>query len=72
MRPNFSFVVSQVSQFMHSPRTSNLETINKILRYLKKIPEKFFLMKNNDSNEIYDYANADCAGSCDKKSTTGY
>jgi hypothetical protein len=29
-------------------------------------------MKNNNSNEIYDYSDADWAGSYDRKSTTGY
>jgi hypothetical protein len=72
IRPDISFVVSQVSQFMHTPRTSHLEAINIVLWYLKITPEKGILMRNNDSNEIYGYADADWAGSCDKKFTTGY
>ena len=32
-RPDISFAVSQVSQFMHAPRTLHLDAINRILRY---------------------------------------
>jgi hypothetical protein len=34
-RPNMSFAVSQISKFMHSPRTPHLDVVNRILRYLK-------------------------------------
>ena len=71
-RPDISYSVSQVSQFMHSPKTSHLEAINKILRYLKRTPGKGILMKNNNSNDICGYSDADYAGSFDRKSTTGF
>ena len=34
-RPDITFVVSVVSQFMHAPRTSHLDVVHHILRYLK-------------------------------------
>jgi hypothetical protein len=34
-RLDLTFTVSQVSQFMHAPRISHVEAINRILRYLK-------------------------------------
>jgi Reverse transcriptase (RNA-dependent DNA polymerase) len=71
-RPDISFAVSQVSQFMHAPKTIHMEAVNKILRYLKKTPRKEILMKNNNTNEICGYSDADWAGSFDRKSTTGY
>jgi hypothetical protein len=71
-RPDLAFSVSQVSQFMHSPRSCHLEAIDKILKYLKKTPGKGILMKNNNSNEICGYTDVDWAGSFDRKSTTGY
>ena len=37
-RPDISFAVSVVSQFMHAPRTSHLEAVHHILRYLKTCP----------------------------------
>ena len=39
-RPDISFSVSQISQFMHSPRTPHMDAINRILRYLKGTPGK--------------------------------
>jgi hypothetical protein len=39
IRPDILFVVSQISKFMHSSIT-HLDTINRILRYLKGTPGK--------------------------------
>jgi hypothetical protein len=71
-RPDISFSVSQISKFMHAPRTTHLNTIDRILRYLKGTPGKRIWMKNNNSNEIYGYSDADWAGSFDRKSTTDF
>jgi Reverse transcriptase (RNA-dependent DNA polymerase) len=70
--PDISFAVSQVSKFMHTPRTPHLEAVNKILRYLKGIPGKGVYMKNYDSNEICGYFDADWAESFDQKSMTNF
>ncbi|KAK8954800.1 hypothetical protein KSP39_PZI002048 [Platanthera zijinensis] len=37
-RPDISFAVSVVSQFMHAPRTSHLDAVFRILHYLKGSP----------------------------------
>jgi Reverse transcriptase (RNA-dependent DNA polymerase) len=71
-RSDLVFSVSQISQFMHSPRSCHLKAIDKILKYLKRTPGKGILMKNNNSNEICGYTNAGWAESFDRKSTTGY
>jgi hypothetical protein len=39
-RPDLSYAVSQISQFMHAPRTPHLDAINRILKYLKGSPGK--------------------------------
>ena len=39
-RPDISFVVSLVSQFMHSPKKEHQEAVYKILRYLKNSPRR--------------------------------
>jgi hypothetical protein len=72
IRPDISFAVSQISQFMHAPKTIHMEAVNKILRYLKKTPGKVILMKNNNTKEICDYFDADWDRSFDRKSTTSY
>jgi hypothetical protein len=58
-RPNLAFVVSQISQFMHTPRTPHLDAINRILRYLKRSSRKRIWMKRNNTNVICSYSDAD-------------
>jgi Reverse transcriptase (RNA-dependent DNA polymerase) len=71
-RPDMSFVMSQISKFMHSPRTPHLDIVNRILRYLKGNPDKEIWMKRNNTNAICGYSDADWAGTFDRKSTTGF
>lgn len=58
-RPNITFAVSVVSQFMHAPRTSHLEVTFCILRYLKSAPEKGLLFSDNGFVRVEVYTNAD-------------
>jgi hypothetical protein len=44
-RPDLSYSVSQISQFMHAPKTPHLDTINRILKYLKGSPGKGIWIK---------------------------
>jgi hypothetical protein len=71
-RSDISFVVNQVSKFMHASRKTHLDVIDRILRYLKKSLGKGIWIKNNNSNDICGYFDANWAGSFDRKSTTGY
>jgi Reverse transcriptase (RNA-dependent DNA polymerase) len=58
-RPDLSFAVSQVSKFMHAPRIPHLDAINRILRYLKSYPGKRIWMRNNKTNAVCGYSDAD-------------
>jgi hypothetical protein len=71
-RPDMSFVVSQISKFMHSPRTLCLDGVNRILRYLKGTPGKRIWMRKNNINAICGYSDEDWAGSFDRKLTTNF
>jgi Reverse transcriptase (RNA-dependent DNA polymerase)/Integrase core domain/gag-polypeptide of LTR copia-type len=72
-RPDISYTVSYISQFMQSPLKGHMELVNQLLRYLKLAPGRGILMTNNGHTEIEGYADADWAGSPhDRKSTTGY
>jgi hypothetical protein len=71
-RSDISYSISQISKFMHSPRTSHLYAIDRILRYLKSTAGMGIHFKNNNSNEIYGYSDADWAESFDRKSTIGF
>jgi hypothetical protein len=50
---------------MHAPRTTHLNAIEIILRYLKDTLEKEFLIINNNSNDICSYFDADWAENFD-------
>lgn len=41
-RPHIGYAIIIVSPFMHDPRTSHLEAVHRILRYLKFTLEKVF------------------------------
>ncbi|XP_040364487.1 uncharacterized mitochondrial protein AtMg00810-like [Rosa chinensis] len=72
-RPDITFAVSLVSQFMHAPMEAYLSIVKRILRYLKGSIGRGILMQNNQHTKIMGYSDADWAGNaCDRKSTTGY
>jgi hypothetical protein len=72
MRLDISFSLSQISKFIHTPRTKQLNVIDRILRYLKGTSEKKIWMKNNNFNEICDYFDAYWGKSFDRKSTIDF
>ena len=51
-RPDKTFVVSCVSQFMHSPSESQMKVVYRILRYLKGTPGRGLLFKKCASRDI--------------------
>jgi hypothetical protein len=69
---DLSSVVSQISKFMHSPRTPHLDVTNRILRYLKDTLGKKIWMKRNETNEIYDYSDVDWKWRFNRKLTTDF
>lgn len=71
-RPNTSFVVSIVSQFLNAPCDSHWDVVIRILRYIKSARESYF-MKTKGNTQVVVYFNADWAGSLsDRRSTSGY
>ena len=72
-RPDITYAVSLVSQFMHSPTSHHLKLVKRILRYLKGTVTRGILMKNNGHFKLEGYTDSDWAGnSLDRKSTTGF
>ena len=72
-RPDISYAVSIVSQFMHAPTLGHMHIVKRILRYLKGSVGRGLYMKKNDNTAIMGYTDADWAGnSLDRKSTTGF
>ena len=73
-RPDLSFAVNLVCQFMHCPRVSHLQAVKRILRYLKgSIECGLWFPKSSSPPCITAYSDADWAGcSIDRKSTGGF
>jgi len=72
-RPDIAFSVSVVSQFMHDPKSSHMNVVYRILRYLKSSPGKGLLYTKQGSIQVECYTDADWAGSLDdRRSTSGY
>jgi Reverse transcriptase (RNA-dependent DNA polymerase) len=71
-RPDISYAVSFVSQFMQRPTKGHMEYIDQILRYLKATPGRGILMKNQGHTTLTVYTDADWAGNqSDRRSTSG-
>ncbi|RVW95243.1 Retrovirus-related Pol polyprotein from transposon RE2 [Vitis vinifera] len=72
-RPNISFPVSIVSQFLQSPCDSHWDVIIRILRYIKSTPGQGVLYENRGHTQVVGYTDADWADSpTDRRSTSGY
>ncbi|KAK4386010.1 Retrovirus-related Pol polyprotein from transposon RE2 [Sesamum angolense] len=72
-RPDISFAVGLVSQFMNKPRLVHWEAALRILKYIKASPGKGLLFKRHGHVKIEAYSDADYAGAKDdRKSTSGY
>ncbi|PON86640.1 hypothetical protein TorRG33x02_175760 [Trema orientale] len=72
-RPDISFSVSTVSQFMNDPCEEHLNVVYRILKYLKMTPGKGLFFKKTFDKSIELYSDADWAGSVtDRRSTFEY
>uniref|UniRef100_A0A2N9FBM1 Integrase catalytic domain-containing protein n=1 Tax=Fagus sylvatica TaxID=28930 RepID=A0A2N9FBM1_FAGSY len=72
-RPDISYAVSVVSQFMTNPRVPHMNAVIRILKYLKNAPGRGLFYRSSGHLRIEGYTDADWTGSpSDRKSTTGY
>ena len=72
-RPDISFVVQQVSQFMHSPRHLHLAAVRRIVHYLKGSSHRGLFFSIGNSPNLSAYSDADWAGCHDtRRSVTGW
>ena len=72
-RPDISYSVSSLSQFMHKPLQSHIKLALRVLRYLKGSPGKGITFNKNDDLGLKAYVDADWA-KCPstRRSVTGY
>ena len=74
-RPDISFSVGVLSQFMSNPTKEHWSTVKHIFWYIKGTLNYSLQFVSSKANDItlYDYADADWAGDFDtRKSTSGY
>uniref|UniRef100_A0A3Q7I193 Reverse transcriptase Ty1/copia-type domain-containing protein n=1 Tax=Solanum lycopersicum TaxID=4081 RepID=A0A3Q7I193_SOLLC len=60
-RPDISFVVQQLSQFMHAPKKSHYNATVHVVRYIKGQPDLGLLMSSKMSGRISAFCDADWA-----------
>ncbi|XP_050918651.1 uncharacterized mitochondrial protein AtMg00810-like [Lathyrus oleraceus] len=72
-RPNITFAVRIVSQFLNAPCDTHWNAVIWILRYIKNAPGRGILYEDKGDSKITCYSDADWAGtSSDRRSTSGY
>ena len=72
-RPDISFAVQQVSQFMQAPRHLHLAAVRRIVRYLKGTSSRGLFFPANSPIRLIAYSDADWAGCSDtRRSVTGW
>ena len=72
-RPDISYAVSVLSQFMQAPRSIHLEGVYRLLAYLKRAPRKGLLYRRQGHLHIEAYSDSGFAGDKeDRKSHGGY
>ncbi|XP_038885878.1 uncharacterized mitochondrial protein AtMg00810-like [Benincasa hispida] len=72
-RPDISYAVSMVSQFIQAPYEEHMTAVEHILRYLKGTLGKGLMFRKSGKRTIVAYTNSDWAGSVvDRKATSGY
>jgi hypothetical protein len=62
-RPNISYAVNIVSQFLEAPQVSHRDVVTRIIRYLKRAPGLGILYRPNRYLRIEGFTDADWASS---------
>ncbi|KAG7536467.1 Integrase catalytic core [Arabidopsis suecica] len=72
-RPDLSYAVNRLSQFMHMPTTDHWNAVKRVLRYLAGTPNHGIFLKKGNALSLHAYTDADWAGDTDDYvSTNGY
>ncbi|KAF5449795.1 hypothetical protein F2P56_030207 [Juglans regia] len=72
-RPDVSFAINKLSQFMHSPSTLHWSAVKRLIRYLVGTIDYGIMLRTNSPQTLHAFADADWA--CDpndRTSTSAY
>jgi histone deacetylase 1/2 len=70
-RPDLSFAVNKVCQFLHSPTTTHWEAVKRILRYVQGTIGLVIKIRKSKSMLVSAFSDADWAGCPDDRRSTG-
>jgi hypothetical protein len=70
-RPDLSFSVNKLSQFMHQPRLPHWQGVKRLLRYLKHTLQYGLHLRKTIDLTLQAFSDADWAGSRDDRRSTG-
>jgi histone deacetylase 1/2 len=70
-RPDISFAVNKVCQFLHSPTTIHWSAVKRILRYIKGTTKLGIKFSKSESMLVSAFSDADWAGCVDDRRSTG-
>jgi len=72
-RPDVSYAVQLLSQYLQSPTTAHMQAALHVVRYLKGSPGQGILMANTSAAQLTAFCDSDWASCPDtRRSTTGY
>ncbi|KAJ0936639.1 putative RNA-directed DNA polymerase [Helianthus annuus] len=72
-RPDISFAVNKLSQFMHNPKQNHWQALKRILRYLKGTVHHGLFLRRDSTLDIRAFSDSDWGGINDGgRSTTAY
>ena len=72
-RPDITYALHRLSQFLSEPRESHMLAVNRILQYLKGTPGRGLFFSSSSSMQVKAFCDVDWAGCPDsKRSIIGY
>ena len=69
-RPDVSFAVNKLSQFMHRPTDVHWQAAKRVLRYLAGTRDRGILLRSNTTLSLHAFSDADWAGNRDDYTST--
>jgi len=69
-RPDLSFAINKLSQFMHKPTSLLLKHLKRLLRYLKNTINFGIMLQTPSTTNLLAYTDADWGGNADDRTST--